>query len=186
MGDVEPDRCDLRATATRWVADEPQPGIIEVQFTDYHGRVVTIHEKSAVISGELLPTTDYPVEVRLLCEIIAVSTLAWAVRLVYAEDVTGRTEFMVNWQAIDTGASQRPPGRDGFLDRRCARTCKSLALQGRSDAPVAREDHLSRRHRQALPSRNQYPVRPTPRRGGDGGPARVAQSAVRSSLSDNE
>lgn len=112
MNGIVPDRCELRATATRWVADEPQPGIVEVQFTDHSGHLVTIHEKSAVISGDLLlPTTPYPVEIRLQCEIVAVSTPAWAVRLLHTEDIHGRAEFTVSWQSIYTGATERPPRR---------------------------------------------------------------------------
>lgn len=112
MNGIVPDRCELRATATRWVADEPQPGIVEVQFTDYSGHLVTIHEKSAVVCADLLlPTTRYPVEIRLQCEIVAVGTPSWAVRLLHAEDISGRTEFDVSWQSIDTGAADRPPRR---------------------------------------------------------------------------
>lgn len=106
MDGFDPDRCELRATATRWVAGGPQLGMVEVQFSDHNGHVVTIREKSAVIGGELLPTTPCPVEVRLLCEIIAVSTPAYAVRLVHVEDITGRRDFTVSWEIVETERSR--------------------------------------------------------------------------------
>lgn len=66
MGASGSDRCLVRATATRWVADEPFPGIVEVQFTQHDGSVVTIREKCAVIDRDLSKATSYPAEVLLL------------------------------------------------------------------------------------------------------------------------
>ncbi len=73
MTNDEVDRCLVRATVTRWVADEPFPGVVEVQFAERDGRVVTIHEKCAVVNALLDRTAPYPVEVLLDAQILAVS-----------------------------------------------------------------------------------------------------------------
>ena len=91
----------MRATATRWVADEPQPGIVEVQFSEYGGGFVTIHAKCAVIGCDLSKASSYPAEVLLAAEIIAVSTPALFVRLLFSvEDISGRTDSTVSWGLI--------------------------------------------------------------------------------------
>jgi hypothetical protein len=103
MGTSESDRCLVRATATRWVADEPIPGIVEVQFAQHDGSLVTIHEKCAVIDRGLSKATGYPAEVLLPAEIIAVSTPAWAVRLLHGvANTSGRTDFAVSLNLVVT------------------------------------------------------------------------------------
>jgi hypothetical protein len=93
----------VRATATRWVADEPFPGIVDVQFTECDGSPVTVYEKCAVIDGDLTKTTRYPAEVLLQAEMIAASTSAVAVRLLHGvEDAAGRASFTVSRDSIRT------------------------------------------------------------------------------------
>ncbi len=99
----------MRATATRWVSDEPIPGIVEVQLAQHDGSLVTIHEKCAVVDRDLSKATSYPTEVLLPAEIIAVSTPACAVRLLYGvEDTSGHADFTVSWSLLVTGPV---PGR---------------------------------------------------------------------------
>jgi hypothetical protein len=87
--------------AARWVADQPFPGVVEIQFTEYDGTSVMIHEKASVVNAGLGPAMCYPVEILLDAEIITVSTPAWAVRLLNGiEDLTGRTEFIVGWNLV--------------------------------------------------------------------------------------
>jgi hypothetical protein len=116
VGGAGSDRCLVRATATRWVADQPFPGVVEVEFTEHNGSVVTIREKCAVIDRDLSKATSYPAEVLLLAEIIAVSTPAWAVRLLHGvEDIKGRTDFTVSWSLVVDGAPEARPRRPRFL-----------------------------------------------------------------------
>ncbi len=41
----------IRVSIVRWVADEPQPGIVECSLTDRFGSEWTFIEKSAVVSS---------------------------------------------------------------------------------------------------------------------------------------
>lgn len=99
----------MRATATRWVSDEPIPGIVEVQFAQHDGSLVTIHEKWAVVADrDLSKATSYPVDVLVDAEIVAASTPACAVRLLHGiEDISGHWEFTVSWDLVVT-ASDHP------------------------------------------------------------------------------
>jgi hypothetical protein len=100
--DFEPDLCLVHATAVRWVADEPLPGVVEVQFSGHDGQFVTIHGKCSVIGMDLDAATSYPVSVCLPAEILAVSTPAAFVRLLGGvQDVTGRKDFTIGWSSID-------------------------------------------------------------------------------------
>lgn len=59
----------LRGLVTGWIADDPQPGLVQIEITDADGRVHRLEEKTAVVdAGELLsPHTDYPVEIQIAC-----------------------------------------------------------------------------------------------------------------------
>lgn len=59
----------LRGLATRWLADEPQPGWVEIQFDDVDGHTHRFVEKSAVIdsTGAVRPGADYPIAIGILC-----------------------------------------------------------------------------------------------------------------------
>lgn len=101
MGSDRADRCLVRATATRWLADDPLPGLVELQFAEHDATVVTIHEKPPVVDVLLDRDTSYPVEVLLDAEIVAAGASAWFVRLLHSvEDLTGRTEFTVGPELI--------------------------------------------------------------------------------------
>jgi hypothetical protein len=53
----------VRATALRWVSDEPQPGWVEVEFIDADGRRWLVHDKPPIFAeppGGFLPTSSYP------------------------------------------------------------------------------------------------------------------------------
>ncbi|MFE5487902.1 hypothetical protein [Streptomyces sp. NPDC056527] len=93
----------LRCEAVRWVDDEPQPGLVEVRFADAHHQQWTFIDKWPVFSGEdLHPDSSYPVEVAILCDILAsgnssgtadtikISVAPWGL-----ETLDGRIEFEV-------------------------------------------------------------------------------------------
>ena len=51
----------IRVAITRYISDEPQPGIVECEFVDAHGSRWTFIEKTAVVSDEdLTAETTYP------------------------------------------------------------------------------------------------------------------------------
>ncbi|MCX5409796.1 hypothetical protein OHA37_38850 [Streptomyces sp. NBC_00335] len=93
----------LRCEAVRWVDDEPQPGLVEVRFTDAHHQQWTFIEKWPRFGGEdLHPNSGYPVEVGILCDIldsasspgtpdtVKISVTPWGV-----ESLEGKVEFEV-------------------------------------------------------------------------------------------
>lgn len=98
--------------AVRWVDDE-YPGWVEVQLTDAHGVVWSLVDKAPVFDDEdrLRPTTAYPVEVQVGCEVVGrgrlddgTEVLTVSTRLPWGiEAVGGRTEFLVDVHQVTTG-----------------------------------------------------------------------------------
>ncbi|HET9781150.1 MAG TPA: hypothetical protein VFR33_05160 [Candidatus Dormibacteraeota bacterium] len=62
----------IRAEAVRWSADEPLPGLVEIELTDADGHVWRFVDKAPVFDAEnvLTPTTQYPVGISVACTII--------------------------------------------------------------------------------------------------------------------
>jgi len=61
----------IKVTITRYLSDEPQPGIVECQLVDAHGRLWSFVEKSAIVSaGSLHARTAYPVPGAIAGEVI--------------------------------------------------------------------------------------------------------------------
>jgi hypothetical protein len=61
----------VRVAITRYVSDEPQPGIVECEFSDAHGRRWCFVEKTAIVSAEHLDAqTSYPQPGIIACEIV--------------------------------------------------------------------------------------------------------------------
>ena len=61
----------LRVLITRFLDDEPQPGLIRCEFVDAHGRSWTFTEKTATVSREFLDRhSDYPLPGVLGCEVV--------------------------------------------------------------------------------------------------------------------
>jgi hypothetical protein len=51
----------IKVTIVRYISDEPQPGIVECQLEDAHGRRWSFVEKTAIVSAEHLDAqTTYP------------------------------------------------------------------------------------------------------------------------------
>jgi hypothetical protein len=62
----------VRVSITRYLGDEPQPGIVECEFIDAHGRCWRFVQKTAIISaGQLDGHTHYPQFGVIACEIIS-------------------------------------------------------------------------------------------------------------------
>jgi hypothetical protein len=59
----------LRCRVVRWVADEPNPGWVEVQFTDIHCEVWGFFDKPPIFetpgNAPLTRSTAYPVEIEM-------------------------------------------------------------------------------------------------------------------------
>ena len=60
----------LPVRAVGWVADEPQPGLVEVRFTDAHGTPRVLVDKCAVFDVNLDRDTVYPVALELPVEVV--------------------------------------------------------------------------------------------------------------------
>ncbi|MFD8650906.1 hypothetical protein [Streptomyces mirabilis] len=98
----------LRCEAVRWVDDEPQPGLVEVRFTDAHHRQWTFTDKWPVFSGDddLAPDSRYPVEVGILCDILTTGNTADTVKISVTpwglESLEGHVEFEVRANQLTT------------------------------------------------------------------------------------
>lgn len=75
----------LPVQAVRWVDDEPQPGIVEVRFTDAHGIERILLDKCVVFDPDnvLRPDATYPMNLEIPIEVVgtqgdvAVIALPW-------------------------------------------------------------------------------------------------------------
>jgi hypothetical protein len=62
----------IKAEISRYIDDEPQPGIVECIFVDALGQSHFFIEKTAVVSSQaLLATSTYPIACELACEVEA-------------------------------------------------------------------------------------------------------------------
>jgi hypothetical protein len=64
----------IRATALRWISNEPQPGLIEVEFFDAAGHRWLVHDQPPVFAeppGGFLPTSSYPLPTLIACNVLS-------------------------------------------------------------------------------------------------------------------
>jgi hypothetical protein len=64
----------IRATALRWISDEPQPGLIEVEFFDAAGHRWLVHDQPPVFAeppGGFWPSSAYPLPTLIACNILS-------------------------------------------------------------------------------------------------------------------
>jgi hypothetical protein len=90
----------IRAKAVRWSADEPIPGLVEVEFDDADGQLWRFVDKTPIFDreGKLTAAAWYPLAVDLACTIVdrtgdrvAISTAEpWGI-----ESVDGQSSFVV-------------------------------------------------------------------------------------------
>jgi hypothetical protein len=77
---------EVRVVITRYVGDDPQPGIVECELVDANGRRWIFVEKTAVVTGgSLTAETSYPRPGRIACEILS-----------SRKDAAGRTIVLVD------------------------------------------------------------------------------------------
>ena len=76
----------VRVSITRYITDEPVPGVVESEFCDAHGRQWRFVEKTAYVTADVLDRQSaYPRPGAIACEVIGRS-----------RDVTGRELIVVN------------------------------------------------------------------------------------------
>lgn len=91
----------VKVSITRYVSDEPQPGIVECEFYDAHGRRWNFMDKTAIFSAEYLNAhTNYPQPGVIACEVVS----RW-------QDAEGREIVLVDtdrpWDVESVDASTR-------------------------------------------------------------------------------
>jgi hypothetical protein len=62
---------EVRCNVVRWVADEPQPGLVEAELTDVDGRTWFIDKTAIFRRGVLTPSSSYPVGGTIRCEVLS-------------------------------------------------------------------------------------------------------------------
>ena len=93
----------LKITILRYISDEPQPGIVECELEDGHGRRWRIVDKTAVVSGEYLDAhSTYPQAGMVTAEVVGRSLDSEGRKLIRVdirrwgiESVEGVTQFDV-------------------------------------------------------------------------------------------
>lgn len=61
----------LNVEVTRWVSDEPQPGVVRLEFIDIFGKTHALTDKCSVVDAgnQLWRVARYPVDVRMQCRV---------------------------------------------------------------------------------------------------------------------
>jgi hypothetical protein len=62
---------NLKVTIARWLSDQPQPGWVEVRFSDTSGREWTLEDKPPIFSARSFVATDLPIEGVVQCTVRA-------------------------------------------------------------------------------------------------------------------
>lgn len=101
--------CGIKASIVRYVSDEPQPGIVECEFFDAHGRRWSFIEKTAIVGVDYLDgQTSYPQPGIIACEIVSLhrdsggreTVLVDTERPWGVESVNGTTRFEVSRSSL--------------------------------------------------------------------------------------
>jgi hypothetical protein len=92
----------LRCELTRWLADEPQPGLVEARMTDASGRTWLFVDKPPIFTNQVIsPATAFPVAAGIRCEVAGRyqrddGQAVVEVTTVDVDSVDGRHRFSVN------------------------------------------------------------------------------------------
>jgi hypothetical protein len=120
----------VRVSITRYVGDEPQPGIVEFEFLDAYGRRWVFVDKTAISSDYLDARTSYPQPGVIACEIAGRKT-----------DASGREIIMIDterpWcvEAVD-GSMRFEVVRDSLVEWEWGSKVER-AWDGRAEPSVA-------------------------------------------------
>jgi hypothetical protein len=111
----------VRVSITRYVADEPLPGIVACEFQDAHGRRWSFVEKTAYVSGEILDgETIYPRPGAIACQVVGRSSDGAGREIVVidmerpwgVESIDGVARFEVVPDALVEWDTSRPVERE--------------------------------------------------------------------------
>jgi hypothetical protein len=104
----------VRATAVRWVNDEPIPGWVEVHLALADGTVAKLFDKPPMFESDdrrLRPNAKYPVTLSLDCEIVAddrsMQASSGSLYIILAHgisDLSGRITFCVHRESVTASA----------------------------------------------------------------------------------
>lgn len=89
--------------AVRWVADEPQPGLVECRLVDADGVEHVLIDKTAIFDSDarLRPDASYPIELKLACRVVRDGDTDVVVELAHhVESVDGLRTFRVPRHSI--------------------------------------------------------------------------------------
>ena len=99
----------IRILISRFISADPQPGIVECEFKDTHGRCWKFVEKTAIVSAENLDAqSGYPRRGVIACEITSRRQDATGCEILSidtdrpwgVESVDGRTQFDVSSSSL--------------------------------------------------------------------------------------
>lgn len=120
----------IRVSIARYVSDDPQPGIVECEFFDAHGRRWSFVEKTAIVAAaDLDSQTRYPQPGVVACEIVGLTRNAAGREIVLVdterpwdiESMDGAKRFEVSPDSLvewDWGSdAQRPWDEAGLFHR---------------------------------------------------------------------
>ncbi|MFC8197921.1 hypothetical protein ACFUTV_21285 [Streptomyces sp. NPDC057298] len=90
----EGDGCELPATAAYWLTDDPQPGLILVEFADVYDRPHQLVGKTAYFGGDLYSTSAYPCPTSIQCTIEEINDGVATVSTWWLEGGPNSTRFV--------------------------------------------------------------------------------------------
>ena len=95
---------EVSVLAVRWVADDPQPGIVECHLVDADGTTHVLVDKSAIFddADRLRADSSYPIALKLGCRVVRDEGSDLEIELAHhLESVDGRRTFRVPRSAVD-------------------------------------------------------------------------------------
>src|SRR5262249_29999425 len=113
----------VKVSITRYITDDPVPGVVESEFRDAHGRRWCFVEKTAYVTADILDRQSvYPRSGAIACEIVGRSQDASGREIVVidterpwgVESIEGLMRFEVTPDALiewDSGSEQAGNGR---------------------------------------------------------------------------
>ena len=89
---------EVYVRAVRWVADEPQPGLVECRLVDAEGVEHVLVDKTAIFddADRLRPDAPYPIELRVGCRVVRENDKDLVIELAHhLESLEGHRVFRV-------------------------------------------------------------------------------------------